>query len=174
MLAESGIIPQADAAGIIAALRAIDTAQVRAFKYDGRCEDLYFYLESLVVTQVGEEIGGKMRVARSRNDVDMTLYRMGLRRELLATLDALAVLRQAVIDLASAHRHTVMPAHTHTQPAQPPTRAHYLAAAAEFMARDAARLLAAYDTVNRSPMGACAITTTGFPIRRERTAELLG
>ena len=51
-------------------------------EYDGSCEDLYFYLESLVVQQVGAEIGGKMRVARSRNDVDMTLYRMALRREL--------------------------------------------------------------------------------------------
>jgi argininosuccinate lyase len=28
--------------------------------------------------------------------------------------------------------------------------------------------------MNYSPMGACAITTTGFPINRERTAELLG
>jgi argininosuccinate lyase len=174
MLAESGIIPKADSVCIIAALRAIDVAQVRAFKYDGSCEDLYFYLESLVVKQVGEEVGGKMRVARSRNDVDMTLYRMGLRRELLATLEALGELRRAVIDLASQHRHTVMPAHTHTQPAQPTTLAHYLAAAAEFMARDAKRLLAAYETVNRSPMGACAITTTGFPIRRELTAQLLG
>jgi len=174
MLGETGIVPREDAARIIAALRSIDTAKVRAFHYDGSCEDLYFYLEKQVVAQVGAEIGDKMRVARSRNDVDLTLYRMSLRRQLVWLLEALGELRQVELDLAAQHRYTVMPAHTHTQPAQPTTLAHYLLAAAEFMARDAARLLAAYENVNRSPMGACAITTTGFPIRRERTAELLG
>jgi argininosuccinate lyase len=174
MLAEAGVIPRPDAMKLVASLRAIDPTKVRAFKYDGSCEDLYFYLESLVVNECGEELGGKMRVARSRNDVDMTLYRMGLRRELLATLDAIAGLRGAALDLAAKHHHTVMPAHTHTQPAQPTTLAHYLLAAAEFLGRDAARFFAAYETVNHSPMGACAITTTGFPIRRELTADLLG
>src|ERR1022692_424317 len=144
MLAESGIVPQADAARIIAALRAIDKTAVRAFRYDGSCEDLYFYLESQVIAQVGAETGDKMRVARSRNDVDLTLYRMSLRRRLLESLEALADLRRAVLELAAEHRHTVMPAHTHTQPAQPTTLAHYLLAAAEFMTRDAARLFAAY------------------------------
>ncbi len=174
MLAASGIIAKTDAARLTKSLRSIDTASVRKFEYDGSFEDLYFYLERLVVQQCGEELGGKMRVARSRNDVDMALYRMSLRRELLAQLEANGRLRAAILDFASRHHHTVMPAHTHTQPAQPTTLAHYLLAAAEFLERDAARLRAAYDTVNSSPLGACAITTTGFPIRRELTAELLG
>ena len=37
-----------------------------------------------------------------------------------------------------------------------------------------ARLQAAYDRTNRNPLGACAITGTGFPIDRQLTAELLG
>jgi argininosuccinate lyase len=67
-----------------------------------------------------------------------------------------------------------MPAHTHTQPAQPTTLAHYLLAAIEFLARDVARLEAAFARVNLCPMGAAAITTSGFPIDREETARLLG
>src|SRR5260370_24682774 len=78
------------------------------------------------------------------------------------------------MDLAGAHTETVMPAYTHTQPAQPTTFAHYLLAAIEFLGRDAIRLRAAFATVNRSPLGACAITTTGFPIDRGYTASLLG
>src|SRR5207248_3396145 len=39
---------------------------------------------------------------------------------------------------------------------------------------DAARLEAAYDRTNRCPLGACAITGTGFPIDRVLTSELLG
>lgn len=32
---------------------------------------------------------------------------------------------------------------------------------------------AAYTTINRSSMGAAALTTTGFPISRERMQQLL-
>ncbi len=174
MLARAGIIPAPEAARLVAALRSIDKAAVRAFEYDGSFEDLYFYLERLVGERCGEEIGGKLRTARSRNDVDITLYRMSLRRELLALKAEHLHLRQAVLDLAAKHHQTVMPAHTHTQPAQPTTLAHYLLGVAEFLERDAARLRAAWEVANRSPMGACAITTTGFPIDRYYTAELLG
>jgi len=44
----------------------------------------------------------------------------------------------------------------------------------EELERDAVRLRAAYETTNRSPLGACAITGTGFPIDRHLTSELLG
>src|SRR5260370_9978683 len=67
-----------------------------------------------------------------------------------------------------------MPAYTQTQPAQPTTLAHYLLAAVEFLGRDIQRLRAAFATINRNPLGACAITTTGFPIDRSYTARLLG
>ncbi|MEZ5420414.1 MAG: lyase family protein, partial [Vicinamibacterales bacterium] len=40
--------------------------------------------------------------------------------------------------------------------------------------RDGRRLDAAYRTVNVNPLGACAITGTGFPIDRDRTSALLG
>ena len=66
-----------------------------------------------------------------------------------------------------------MPAHTHTQPAQPTTFGHYLIALYDNVMRDVERLNRAYDTVNKSPMGAAAITTSGFPINRERMVELL-
>ena len=44
----------------------------------------------------------------------------------------------------------------------------------EQLERDTVRLRAAYATTNRNPLGACAITGTGFPIDRDRTTELLG
>src|SRR5207237_7021304 len=69
---------------------------------------------------------------------------------------------------------TVVAAHTHTQRAQPTTVAHYLLAMVEQLERDAIRLTGAYDRTNRSPLGACAITGTGFPIDRQLTSDLLG
>src|SRR4029453_10222622 len=58
--------------------------------------------------------------------------------------------------------------------AQPTTIGHYLHAVVEQLERDATRLRAAYVSTNRNPLGACAITGTGFPIDRARTSELLG
>ena len=83
-------------------------------------------------------------------------------------------LRDALIALADRHKESVYGAHTHTQPAQPTTIAHYLLAIVEQLERDTARLGAAYESTNLNPLGACAITGTGFPIDRIRTSELLG
>ena len=77
----------------------------------------------------------------------------------LSSPDAIAA--QVLLDLAGRHIATLMPAYTHTQPAQPITFGHYLMAVVELMGRDERRLQAAYATVNRCPLGACAISTTG-------------
>jgi argininosuccinate lyase len=104
----------------------------------------------------------------------MTMYRMR-QRECIAQLGWRVLdLRSALLDLAERHRNTVFGAHTHTQPAQPSTIAHYLLAVVEQLQRDTARLLSAYDSTNHNPLGACAITGTGFPIDRLRTSRLLG
>ncbi|HYL38690.1 MAG TPA: argininosuccinate lyase [Bryobacteraceae bacterium] len=173
MLARQGILMRAEEHTLRQALDRLDRNQIASARYDGSCEDLFFYIENLLEEDCGP-LAGKMHTARSRNDIAITLYRMTLRRALLELAGVVAEVRLAVLDLAARHIDTVMPAHTHTQPAQPTTLAHYLLAAAEFLARDAARIQAAFARVNRSPLGACAITTTGFPIDRGMTAELLG
>jgi argininosuccinate lyase len=174
MLAERRSITREEARQILVALDRLDRARVLAAKYDGSVEDLYFFVERELIRSAGEEAAGRLHTARSRNDIDVTLYRMKLREELLEAARELDALRGVLIGLARRHLDTIMPAHTHTQPAQPTTLAHYLSAAIEFLGRDVARVRAAFATVNRSPLGACAITTTGFPINRPRTAELLG
>ncbi len=122
----------------------------------------------------GRDVAGKMHTARSRNDIAVTLYRMSARQELLATASGVVELRGVLLDLAEQHLKTLMPAHTHTQPAQPTTLGHYLLAACEFLARDGERLRSAFARVNLCPMGAAALTTSGFAIDREYTAQLLG
>jgi argininosuccinate lyase len=174
MLRETGIVSLEDARTIRRALDAIDLDAVRTAKYDGSYEDLFFYLERQVVAACGDAIAGRLHTARSRNDIDMTMYRMCIRKWVLSLMEATVQLRHSLVDLAARHRYTVYPAHTHTQPAQPSTVAHYLLAAIEQLERDGTRLKAAYTCVNQNPLGACAITGTGFPIDRERTSTLLG
>jgi argininosuccinate lyase len=174
MLAGCGLLTREEESKLLAALRGLDRDRIASGQFDGTYEDFFFFIEGLLDQAAGRELAGKMHTARSRNDVAVTLYRMAARREILGTARALAELRVVLLALAAAHVMTVMPAHTHTQPAQPTTLAHYLLAAIEFLARDAARLQAAFGRVNLSPMGAAAITTSGFPIDRDATARFLG
>lgn len=174
MLAKQKIISREEARTILTGLDKLDRPKILRAKYDGSVEDLYFYVERELSKAIGEEMAGKLHIARSRNDIDVTQYRMKLRLEALSFVNDLMALRTALITLAQSHLKTVMPAHTHTQPAQPTTLAHYLSAAIEVLTRDIARLRPAFANINRNPLGACAITTTGFPINREHTARLLG
>jgi argininosuccinate lyase len=174
MLAERGIVSREDARRLRAALDGISEDEVRRAAYDGTCEDLFFYVERLIVAACGEEVAGRLHTARSRNDIDMTMYRMRQRGFILDLHDASVELRRSLVDLAARHTETVFPAHTHTQPAQPTTVAHYLLGAIEQLERDAVRLRAAFASTNRSPLGSCAITGTGFPIDRHLTSDLLG
>ena len=102
------------------------------------------------------------------------MYRMALRQRVLDTLHANAALRQVLLQIATRHQDAVMPAYTHNQPAQVTTLGHFLMAYIEVLDRDAERLRNCYPRVNRSPLGACAITTTGFPIDRHATERRLG
>lgn len=85
-----------------------------------------------------------------------------------------SVSENAVVLFAEEHKDTLYVIHTHTQHAQPGLLGHYFLGAADLLERDFKRLCRAYDAVNQSPMGAAAVTTTGFPVSRERVAELAG
>src|SRR4029079_9008587 len=174
MLAEQVIIAAGDARALRNALDGISLDRVRQVHYDGTCEDLFFYIERLIDQACGEDIAGRLHTARSRNDIDMTMYRIRQREFISGLASATLDLRDALIMHADRHRNSVYGAHTHTQPAQPTPIAHYLLAVVEQLERDSRRLLAAYDATNRNPLGACAITGTGFPIDRDRTSALLG
>jgi argininosuccinate lyase len=174
MLADQKIVSGEDARAIRDALDAISLDEVRDAKYDGSCEDLFFYIERLVVAACGEDVAGRLHTARSRNDIDMTMYRMRQREFVLGLLSATLTLRRSLLEVAERHRETILAVHTHTQRAQPTTVAHYLLAVIEQLERDATRLQGAYERTNRNPLGACAITGTGFPIDRQLTSELLG
>jgi argininosuccinate lyase len=174
MLTARGIISSQDAHALRVSLDSISQPDVRRVAYDGTYEDLFFYVEQLIVRGCGEEAAGRLHTARSRNDIDMTMYRMRQREFILGLAAASVDLRRSLLDVADQHRDTIFAAHTHTQRAQPTTIAHYLLAVIEQLERDFVRLKGAYERTNQSPLGACAITGTGFDIDRALTAELLG
>ncbi len=174
MLADTGIVSRDDAHTLRVALDSVSEPEVRCVTYDGTYEDLFFYVDRLIVAACGADVAGRLHTARSRNDIAMTTYRMRHRECILDLLGATLDLRGALLDVAARHHETVFAVHTHTQRAQPTTVAHYMLAVVEQVERDAVRLKGAHERTNRSPLGACAITGTGFEIDRRLTADLLG
>src|ERR1700712_3970431 len=88
MLARQGIMPLAEAALCLRALDSLDLSSLRATPFDGTFEDLFFLVEHRLAAIAGTEVAGKMHTARSRNDIDLTMYRMILRKLLLQGLSA--------------------------------------------------------------------------------------
>src|SRR5262245_62717912 len=114
MLAERQIVPRGEARAIRDALDRISEDEIRAVKYDGTYEDLFFYVERLIVRACGDDVAGRLHTARSRNDIDMTMYRMRQREFVLGLIAATFALRRTLLDLADRHRDTILAVHTHT------------------------------------------------------------
>ncbi|MBD3919421.1 argininosuccinate lyase [Paenibacillus sp. PR3] len=173
MLEEQGLIAEEDAAIIARALQDLDLKKLENGQYTGEFEDLFFEVEH-ELAQLGGETTGQLHLARSRNDMGIAIYRIVLRGKLLTLITSALELQERLIVFAEEHAETLMIGYTHTQQAQPTTVGHYIAAVSDSLSRDVRRLRAAYANCNRSSLGAAALTTTGFAISRERTAELLG
>lgn len=175
MLMEQGIIPRADGAKILGALLKVRREGPEIVGRRPGLTDLYSNLEEWVNGELGIEVGGRMHTGRSRNDMNLTIERMYLRRALLDACEALSYLMDTLLRQAEIHKRTIIPGYTHhSQHAQPITLGHFYMSAFENFARDMDRLLSAYRHTNICPMGGAALATSGFPVDRERVAELLG
>lgn len=173
-LAEAGILDPDESEsllGIIDELEAVDVDEFDRYEEFGGS---YAFIEDCMTAELGVELGGKLHTGRSRNDLKSAAIRMAVRDRILTLVDATLSLREQLLDRAEQTVDVVFPAFTHSQPAQPITFAHYLLAVDGVVSRDVRRLRRAYEETNRSPLGAAAIGGTGFPLDRERLAELSG
>ncbi|MDF2682493.1 MAG: argH [Brevibacillus sp.] len=173
MLREQELLTEEETKAIARSLVGIEMEELRRSAYTGQFEDLFFQVESRLL-ELAPDVAGNLHLARSRNDMGIAIYRMVLRDKLLVALGSALYLKEHLLLFAQEHAETVMIGYTHTQQAQPTTMAHYIMAAVDLLSRDIQRLKNAYQTCNRSPMGAAALTTSGFAISRERMKELLG
>ncbi|UCF37041.1 MAG: argininosuccinate lyase [Acidobacteriota bacterium] len=174
MLEEVGILTRPEARELVLALDRITFSRIEPVAYDGSFEDLFFYIERLLEEDCDANVAGKLHTARSRNDIDTTIYRLRWREEIPKVQQAAIELRETLIDVCRREKANIYPMYTHTQAAQPSTFAHYFLGVIEHLERDHTRLTAAFNGMNRSPLGSCAITGTGFCIDRHLTSDLLG
>lgn len=172
MLKEQDIIKDSECRAILAGLNEIKNEGISSL--DTSYEDVHIALEARLIELAGEDTGGRMHSGRSRNDEVAACIRLMLRGELINLMEESHDLVTTLISIAGKHHEIIMPGYTHTQHAQPTTLAHALLAHANAYLRDVERIKGAYDRTNQNPLGAAAFASTGFPIDRKRTTQLLG
>ena len=175
MLAQQGILSQADAAAIARGLGAIRKEVAGGtFPFRPDYEDVHMNIEARLAELIGEA-AGRLHTARSRNDQVATDLRLWLREACARAGAGLTALQRALVAQADTHAATIMPGFTHMQPAQPVTFGHHCLAYVEMLARDRGRFADAARRMNESPLGAAALAGTSFPIdrapRRRRSAS---
>lgn len=170
MLLEEGIIPARLARPIA---EGVQYSITQAREPGGRRPTDVMQVERIISDKAGAD-ATLIHSGRSRQDMGATVRAMRLRRAVLDSADALLATRAVLIDIASKHTETFVPAYTNGVQAQPVSYGHYLMAFADSFARDAQRLRDLYPRVNLSPMGTAVLANSSWPLNRQRLAELLG
>lgn len=174
MLHKTGLLSQEVATQLAKGLLQIEAEGAAAVELDPAKEDPYFNYEAKLMSITGRDIGGRLHMARSRNDMSATTDRMRARAAVLDIIDALGRACGAALEGAGQYADIVMPGYTHLQPAQPITFGFYLSAVAETLGRDMDRLREALPRIDALPLGAGALAGTRFAIDRRVSATALG
>ena len=174
MLWRQKLITQDEASAIVSFLLPLLDKHPETIGTNPANEDYLLNFEQYLISNLGLELGGRLQLGRSRNDMTPTILRMSVRDNLLTIYKNMIDLISTILDLAEKNEGRVLPSYTHHQPSQPITLDHYLLGVAEALSRDLDRLLFSYKNLNLSPLGACAIAGTSHMIDRRYTARLLG
>ena len=174
MLAEVGVLTAAEQVTIKKALVAIyEKIQAGNFSLDPGVEDIHSQVEILLTASLGDA-GKKIHSARSRNDQVLVDIKLFLRAELMNLTASVQALFKTLQEKSEAHKNDLLPGYTHLQLAMPSSFGLWLGAYAEGLVDDITVLQAAYQVVNKNPLGSAAGYGSSFPINRTRTTELLG
>lgn len=143
------------------------------FKLDNDVEDIHSQVEIILTKKFGDT-GKKIHSARSRNDqvlVDLKLY---MRHEIEMLVHDVKDFFNLLIIQSEKYKDYLLPGYTHLQLAMPSSFGLWFGAYAESLADDMITLHAAWEVVNKNPLGSAAGYGSSFPIDRKLTTDLLG
>lgn len=143
------------------------------FKIEPGIEDIHSQIEHLLIQRIGS-VGKKIHSGRSRNDQVLTDLKLYLKSEILEITTLTDRVFKSLIQLSNTHKDVLLPGYTHLQIAMPSSFGLWFGAYAESLVDDLEMLLAAYNVVNKNPLGSGAGYGTSFPLDRVLTTELLG
>ncbi|HKI07923.1 MAG TPA: lyase family protein, partial [Nitrososphaeraceae archaeon] len=124
MLHEMGHVTSSELKKILSALEEAkkNPTSIRTEEY----EDIHEAIEAFVIQRSGMVAGGKMQIARSRNDQVVLDIRMKIRDDINEICAALSNLIQGLAERAKENKQVPMLMYTHLQQAQIGTFSHFL------------------------------------------------
>jgi argininosuccinate lyase len=174
MLAEVKLLTKEEANQLVAELKNIfGSIQHSQFTIDKEIEDIHSQIEFLLTKKLGE-VGKKIHSARSRNDQVLVDIKLFLRSEIEGLVKTIQSFFELLQNQSEKYKDYLLPGYTHLQLAMPSSFGLWFGAYAESFVDDMITLKAAYDVVNKNPLGSAAGYGSSFPINRTITTKLLG
>ena len=174
MLSNCGHITIAEKKKIINGLKKVNKlADTGKLDWSVEYEDVHMNIENALVALIGD-VGKKIHLGRSRNDLVTTDLRLYLRDFIDIYLDKIREIQHVLAKSAAQHSSSLFPGFTHMQVAQPVTFGHHLLAWSEMLYRDELRLINTRELLNTMPLGSAALSGTSLKINRDMIAKKLG
>ena len=143
------------------------------FKLQDDVEDIHSQIELLLTQRLGD-VGKRIHSARSRNDQVLLDIKLFLRNEIEELVKAIRPFFDLLQTQSEKYQDHLFPGYTHLQLAMPSSFGLWFGAYAESLVDDVITLKAAYEVVNKNPLGSAAGYGSSFPINRTMTTKLLG
>jgi argininosuccinate lyase len=174
MLAEVNLLTKEEAKQIRKELSNLYTSIHHSqFTIDNDVEDIHSQVELLLTQKLGD-VGKKIHTARSRNDQVLVDVKLFLRDEIEKLVNVTQPFFELLQSQSEKYKNYLLPGYTHLQLAMPSSFGLWFGAYAESLVDDLITLKAAYDVVNRNPLGSAAGYGSSFPIKRQSTTTMLG
>ncbi len=174
MLRSVGLLSQEDLDVLLPELKALySKAETGEFVIEDDVEDVHSQVELMLTRKLGD-VGKKVHTGRSRNDqvlVDLKLFaRAGIEK----TVRKVERLFRTLQEASEKYKGVLIPGYTHLQVAMPSSFGLWFGAYAESLCDDLEMMKAAWNTVNRNPLGSAAGYGSSAPLDRTLTTKLLG
>lgn len=173
MLCKCGHIKKNEFTKIKSGLNKIRTlARKGELPWSIELEDVHMNIENSLVEQIGD-VGKKIHLGRSRNDLVTTDMRIYLRELVDVMIIEVRNIQKTLATLALKYSNSIFPGYTHLQIAQPVTFGHHLMAWQAMISRDEIRLKNTREMINVLPLGSAALSGTSLKIDRKFVAKKL-
>ena len=174
MLESVGLLPKEDLDVLLPELKSLYSSALEGnFVIEPDVEDIHSQVELMLTRKLGD-VGKKVHTGRSRNDqvlVDLNLF---ARARMEKTVGKVSSLFKALQEASEKYKDVLIPGYTHLQVAMPSSFGLWFGAYAESLCDDLTILKAAWDVVNRNPLGSAAGYGSSAPLDRTLTTGLLG
>ena len=174
MLQSVGLLSQEELDTLLPELRVLYTAASEGkFEIEPDVEDVHSQVELMLTRKLGD-IGKKVHTGRSRNDQVLVDLKLFTRARIEKTVRKVESLFKTLQEASEKYKDVLIPGYTHLQVAMPSSFGLWFGAYAESLTGDMTMLKAAWDIVNRNPLGSAAGYGSSAPLDRTLTTRLLG